>query len=540
MVDFIIDCIYEAIAKSESDGNDSDGNEHGITMTTTTTTSARFDLTETEGNNDTVATSDTGADRGDEYVLDSYLLCSCNGVGRHAKNSILRNDTFRTTYDRHGDIQRTSSRRVTRKIFRRCSFCAGRVLVSNGDDGTPLHDDVKLPTMSQTPNDDAIISQAESHVTSEIVEKSPEFVKNELDDMGGKRFDGDRSKLKLTLGVPPTLVIKSPSPPPDSLQITSAPMDMPSPGLLNHYASSEQQTMTSPKPTSLYQAGSLLRQSKYEISTRTSQLVEHTPNRLHTFFTHLLRKRNHGNKHHNNSHHNQNESSNTTMGTALDEKRGSKINLHKIFYFSSSSPGGGTSPKNTSNLSPSAACNSHRTVASSSSCDGGGGGGVTDQPSGGGGKRRFTFGRTLKISQKEYISRRKSMPIQLYRRRGSSIHDTADSPVKDTETCRFPQSQTKSYSALGSLEFGGQITTRQSRNSFASSLRRNKKTKSHDALNQSDSDLQLVNQSEGRTNSHDSLTDQSDSVISQPEPVSKSNSKKSRSLMNLFRKKSSH
>ena len=609
MVDFIIDCVYEAIAKSESD----DGNDSTIAMTTVTpkiTTTTTNSLLDVNDINDSVFDEDNAVnaievDRGDEYILDSYILCSCNGDAsrRAAKNTILRHDTFRTTYDRHGDIQRTSSRRVTRKIFRRCSFCAGRVLVvthSDAEDDVSENDVIKSPPMTSptsSTNEGTIESSCSGDVTLEIIPlasintshhegndskindniNSDEIITKENNDNSdiivGKKNDEneqcfDRSQLKkLNLVAPPALVVNSPSPPPpsssalpvSSLQkTTSPPIDMPSPGILNHYTSEGQPLVASPTTAAadgganngaFYQAGSLMRQSKYEISTRTSQLVEHTPSRLHTFFAHVLRKRNHGHKH-NNHHSNSSQQNGGSSGNhhysvSSDDRRGSRKNLHRIFHFTSSSSGGSSSsPKS---LSP-ATCNYQRPATLSTSPPGVsvGGGGGTDQAPNNGGRRRFTFGRTLKVSQREYTNRRKSMPIQLYRRRGSSVYESPD--VNNTEQCQIPvgshDSQSKSYSALSSVDGTPEQRTRQSRNSFVSTLRRNKKTKSHDALNQSDSQLEGIGQSAGRTTSHDSLLDQSESVIMFPsspdQGVVKPSSKKSRSLLNLFRKKNSH
>ena len=621
MVDFTIDCVYESMTtKSEANSDISDMDvDIGITMATKTCTSSDANNIGSDGiTNEDVRNEEDSVfaasandavhiiDKRDEYVLDSYILCSCNnddddisinigtkdivenGILRNS--GILRNDTFRKTYDRHGDIQRTSSRRVTRKIFRRCSFCAGRILVvdelptneSYATTNAGNIDDTMNCVISPT-SSTIKVTNSETDITSESTTQrilTDDFENNDIglkdniltadNDGTGDILENDRSKLKLNLLAvgPPTFIVKSPTPPaispPPSLEeeevrsrVVSPPVPiLPSPGILNHYSSTipppTSPMVGSPNANTFYQAGSLLRQSKYEISTRTSQLVEHTPSRLHTFFTHVLRKRNHGNKHSNSTQNsNSATTNNTTHVGGMDSlKRGSKRNLHKLFHFSSSSSSSSSlsacSPKSTSRLP--ATSPAYETPAASSLSSSGC---VVSSAEPALGRRRFTFGKTLKISQKEYINRRKSMPIQLYRRRGSSV--TVENPVhiKDniTESPRYPTSisQAKSYSALGSCQ--DDCTNNKSRNSFVSTLRRNRKTKSHDALDQSDSDLHLGSPSGSsigsaccdKAKSHDSLsaevTDGSVTNKSEPLTVQNKTPKKSKSLLNLFRKK---
>ena len=360
----------------------------------------------------------------DEYILDACLLCSCTGKARDVFNSNDQTDTdkerligLRTTYDRHGGVQRTSSRRVMQKYFKRCPYCAGRVLVLDEQEHRGrIESDEALFSVDDTihPSPHGLVDSGcePDHVTLQQQQEYDNGVditvlkqcegehglekKEESADENGEVkevLNTDRNKLRLTLS-PPITIVKSPTPPlpahdgDDSGDGQDRQNSyVASPGFVNSYKDS----LHSPNSgvTTFYQAGSLLHQSRYEISTRTSQLVQNTPSRLHTFFTHVMRKRKHNN---NNS----------------ESRRGSKINLHRIFHFS-------TSPKT------SARCHSQQTrgegeehVAT-----------AVESPSvserrGSGARRRFNFSKTLKISRQEYVDRRKSTPVQFYRRRASS------------------------------------------------------------------------------------------------------------------------
>eukprot|EP00111_Clytia_hemisphaerica_P018133 TCONS_00053660-protein len=118
LVDFIIDSLYD------SDTNEPKENENESVTITTTLTSLEDD------NNSNQVVNESNKETHDEYILDSNLLCSC--AGKNSKALLQEDSTgeqfaLKTSYDRHGEIQRTSSRRVTRKFFKRCSFCAGRI-----------------------------------------------------------------------------------------------------------------------------------------------------------------------------------------------------------------------------------------------------------------------------------------------------------------------------------------------------------------------------------------------------------------------------
>ena len=443
-----------------------------------------------DGHSSNQVVNESNKETHDEYVLDSNLLCSC--AGKNSKTLLQEDSTgekfaLKTSYDRHGEIQRTSSRRVTRKFFRRCSFCAGRIFET----------DKTLFTQSEnrTSKDDVI--DISLRINGDVIEQ------NNDNETPNEDFNTDRAKLQLNLSPTPALTVNSPSPP-----HLPPNMELPSPGIVNSYT----ENLPSPNVNTFYQAGSILRQSKYEISTRTSQLVENTPSRLHTFFTHVLRRRKHHHQH-------------------SDGRRGSKINLHKLFHFASS-------PKSTSFHPPPSSLSHDAAAHDSPAADSPAQAETEHAPS----RRRFTFGKTLKISRNEYLNRRKSMPIQMYRRRGSS---TTGSPTKEPDAPHFPPSHTKSYSALSTLD------RTESKNTF----KNRKKTKSHTALNnlnQSQSSLTSKSQSDlsSKTKSQNSLncfsqleskgarTSQSDLSNATLTPNGKN--KKSKSLVDLFRKKVSH
>jgi len=395
----------------------------------------------------------------------------------------------RTTYDRHGGVQRTSSRRVMQKYFKRCSYCAGRVLVLDqqrvraDSDALFAVDDANLK--SETDPDSTTVQRDEYDATRGIMTSPGSHgvadVRNEEHDENEEikeQFNTDRNKLRLTLS-PPIMIVNSPTPPSltdDSVgegwNSNKRNSYVASPGFVNSYKDSLPSPNSGNGASTFYQAGSLLRQSHYEITTRTTQLVENTPSRLHTFFTHVLRRRKHG--------------SNT------ESRRGSKINLHKIFHFSTS-PKTSARHRSTSSRGEGEECVVNAAELST----------VPERRSSGasGVRRRFNFSKTLKISRQEYVNRRKSTPVQFYRRRaGSSAPQTPEEEEMDPSDALLGKNQLASKSQSSLSRAGKSGSKRDLWNQSAAA-------KSHDALSAIDQpDAHLGKKNQLTSKSHSSLS----------------------------------